>query len=731
MAAPSPIILRSFAGGELSPSLGARADVGKYVIALKTCRNFVVHRHGGVSNRSGTVYVGTCKTNSSNVRLIEYTSSEPGESVLIEMGNGYLRFWYQGAQVALDAGSISAYNGSTDYIEGDLVTSGGVIYYCKLAVTGTAPGNTTYWYPQTNDILEVPTIFTAVHETKVTQSGQVITFTHPSKNPYDLFFEDITTWRMIKLVTTPQVTPPQSPTLNAGSGARKFGYVITAAHPLTYEESEPSAQVISAAAADPTTATPHTIGWASLSIDGEPCTEYYIYCDPYGNGTYGYIGTATDTTTFYNPGLVPDFSQTPPKARDLFESNTVYPATCGYYQQRRWFGKFPEGADTIVGSRVGFPNNFGISSPLQDDDAITARIAGNNHHAVQWLIALKDLLVMTDGGEWRMIGSGGVITPNTIGFDQETYVGADPTVRPVVIGNNVVYLQARGSIVRDLRFDQAVEGLAGRDLTLYANHLFDGYTIDAITYQQTPDSILWCVRSDGTLLGLTYLHEQDVWAWHRHDTSGNIEDVCAVPEPGEDALYMLVARSVGNATVRYIEKLNPRTVLDAETEGVFLDAALTYSGAAVTSVSGLDHLNAKVVGMVGDGEYLGTATVTGGSVSLGGSYSYVVVGLPYNADIETLDLDANGSQIRDQRKRVQSVTLLLDNSSRQFQAGPTVGTLRRYSQPNTDPITKQFTGQAEIVITAKFNSSGRVFIRQDYPLPITILGLIPRVELGE
>ena len=72
---------------------------------------------------------------------------------------------------------------------------------------------------------------------------------------------------------------------------------------------------------------------------------------------------------------------------------------------------------------------------------------------------------MTDGGEWRMIGAGGIIAPNTITFDQETYVGVSPTVRPVVVGNSVLYLQARDSIIRDLRFEQEVEGLAGRDLT--------------------------------------------------------------------------------------------------------------------------------------------------------------------------------------------------------------------------------------------------------------------------
>ena len=30
------------------------------------------------------------------------------------------------------------------------------------------------------------------------------------------------------------------------------------------------------------------------------------------------------------------------------------------------------------------------------------------------------------------------------------------------------------------------------------------------------DSIYWAVRTDGTLLGMTYQREEDIIAWHRH-----------------------------------------------------------------------------------------------------------------------------------------------------------------------------------------------------------------------
>src|SRR6185369_118971 len=118
---------------------------------------------------------------------------------------------------------------------------------------------------------------------------------------------------------------------------------------------------------------------------------------------------------------------------------------------------------------------------------------------------------------------------------------------PVVVGNAIVYVQTPGTIVRDLAFNQQVEGFAGRDLSLYSAHRFDGHEIERLAYQPTPHSIVWAVRSDGTLLGLTYLADQDVWGWHRHDTAaaGRFEDVVMVPEPGEDVVYVLVRRTIG------------------------------------------------------------------------------------------------------------------------------------------------------------------------------------------
>lgn len=740
-------LTRSFASGELAPTIGVRADLAQYTVGLRRCRNFTIHRHGGATSRSGFRLINTCKTNSANVHLARYVSETPGESCLIEAGAGYLRFYQNGGLVTVDQGDITPWSGATAYVAGDLVTRSGVAYYCKLAHTNQVPPNSTYWHALVDDIYELPTAFSSsdTYRFKWTQSGRIITLTDKGVRVYDLVFQSLTRWVLVVLDTAPKVAAPTGLALSVpATGTRTFRYLVTAAAPDSYEESERSNIVINAACAEPTEDKPHSLTWTPVltpPVTGTASPEYYVYCDPYDNGTFGFIGTATGAAAFKNPGITPDFAITQPLPRVLFNSSDEYPSCCGYFQQRRFLGNTVNVPDAVYGSRVGFPDNFGIASPLQDDDAITFRVAGNNNHAVEWIVGLKQLILLTGGGEWAVGQPMTPLTPSEIPADQETYVGISPTVRPVVVGNSIIYLQARGAIVRDLQFSQDVEGLAGRDLTVFASHLFDGYAIEDLDYAQTPNSIVWAVRSDGTLLGLTYNREQDLMAWHRHDTRlGQFERVCVVPEAGEDVVYVVVRRTINGSVVRTIEKLERRTILDWDTDAFSVDSGLTYSGSPISTITGLDHLEGEVVAVVGDGRVLYNGDpdgddadnwrVSGGQIALGGLYSVVHAGLRFLPELQTLDLDAGGSDMRPKKKRLAGVNVVLDNSSRTFMAGPNEDTLTQYRRDTIDSSAKSFSGEVEMSVYSEWEKEGRVFIRQTEPLPITILGIVPSMEIG-
>jgi hypothetical protein len=738
------VIQRSFGGGELAPALHARADQVKYATGLKTCRNFLVMRSGGAANRAGTRFIQACKTASPEVQILPYYSENAGESLLIEAGATYLRFYKNGGQV--DVVAPAAWAVGTPYVNGDIVQDVGINYYAIIASLGAVPAaNPAIWYPMPGNRLELPSPFPDLFYWS--QSGRTITMTHVDVQPYELTFVELTRWTLKKVDTKPTVTPPLNVALTpGGAGTRRFAYVVTAAG-ADYEESEASGQVINAACAAPTPDAPHVITWDPVA--GSP--EYYVYGDPYFNNTYGFLGTATGQTTFRDVGFVPDFTITPPIARVLFATVNNFPKVSASYQQRRFFGHTKASPDRIDGSRIGFPVNFGISSPLQDDDALTFRLAANQHQPIRHLVGVKQLVVLTDAGEWNVRGGqDGVLTPSAINADQQTYAGCSD-IRPVVIGNSIIYVQARGSILRDLRFDIEVEGLAGRDLTVFSSHLFDGRTIRRLDYAQVPHSIVWAVRDDGVLLGMTYIRELDVWGWHRHDTnqpdgtSGFFWDVCVVPEAAGDVVYFIVRRTIDGNTVRYIEKLEKREIDVAlfDAQAFFVDAGLSYSGAPANNVTGLQHLEGQVCAVLGDGAVIyngdpagaqaANFTVTAGGtfpVDFPASYANIHVGLRIIADLETLDLDVEGGNVRDKMKGVGPVQLLIDRSSRTFQAGPDSAHLRAYAPPTWEPGADEFTGQVEISPTKVLNKYGRVFVRQSDPLPLTILGIIPNVELG-
>jgi hypothetical protein len=104
----------------------------------------------------------------------------------------------------------------------------------------------------------------------------------------------------------------------------------------------------------------------------------------------------------------------------------------------------------------------------------------------------------------------------------------------------------------------------------------------AVDFQQNPDSIVWCVRDDGVLLGLSYLREHQIWGWHRHVTDGRFVSVCVVPEGDEDVLYVIVERKIQNVLRYYIERLAYR-VDDVPAGMFYVDSGLTYDG---TNING-------------------------------------------------------------------------------------------------------------------------------------------------
>lgn len=562
------IAIRSLSGGELSPALYARSDIVKYQTGLRACRNFIIQKQGGAANRPGLQFITEVKDSTDTTRLFPFVFNAD-QTYAIEAGDKYFRFIRDGAQIVVSG--VSAWSGATAYVIGDLVSVAGVNYYCIQGHTNKAPATEpTYWYALTGSIYEIPTPYdkTNLFEIKYIQSADVITITHPTYVPRETYRTGHTAWTISEISFSPSVTAPTNVSVSGAGGAKTFEYHVTAVHPDTFEESLAGTDS-TASLADPSSGSPHTITWDAVS----GISQYNVY--QVFNGQASYVGIA-GTNSFTNTGITPDYLDSPPTARNPFVGAGNYPSTCAYIQQRLALANTDNETEKVWLSRSANFKNFTISSPIADDDAVTFNIAGRQVNAVQHILDVGKMVLLSSGGEWEILGDDtGIITPGGVNPKQISYYGSSE-IAPLVIGNSVLFVQARKTIIRDL-YDDVVEGIGGSDLTIFSSHLFEGKTVVAWAYQQIPNSIVWVVMSDGSLLGLTYLRDHKVWAWHRHDTDGDFKDVIAIPEGSEDSVYVIVERVINGTTKKYIERMYSRHSDDI-VDAVFLDSALTIDG---------------------------------------------------------------------------------------------------------------------------------------------------------
>lgn len=456
------------------------------------------------------------------------------------------------------------------------------------------------------------------------------------------------------------------------------------------------------------------------------------------SGTYkeGYVkitaftsATAVSATVQADLGAV---SATKQWAEGAWSAVRGWPSCVVFYQDRLVFANSPSDPQTVWLSRTGDYTNFGRSAPVVDDDGITAPLVSRQVNAIRSMVSLGDIIGLTAGGEWK-IGPAGTetIAPTSISARQQGYRGAAVS-DPVIVGNRIVYVQEMGSTVRDLGYRLDVDSYTGDDLSVMANHLFRRHEILQIAYQQEPDSVVWCVRDDGVLLGLTYLREQEVFAWHRHDTDGLFESVCTIPGQERDEAWFIVNRTVGGQIRRYVERLSDRLPTSDIKDAFFVDCGLTYDGSPATVISGLDHLEGKTVAILADGNVIKPQAVFGGEVTLSPAASKVHIGLPYTSDLETLNIELNPGDgtVQGRKKRIAAVLLRL-LETRGAMVGPSFDKLNELKMRATEgwgePID-MFTGDKKINISAGWSTEGRVCIRMAEPLPITVLAVVPQVD---
>lgn len=417
-----------------------------------------------------------------------------------------------------------------------------------------------------------------------------------------------------------------------------------------------------------------------------------------------------------------------------------YPQTLCFFQDRLCFGGTKKQPYMVWMSRTGDYGNFSVekaSGTVTDDSAVALAFVSRKQFKILHLIASTDLIVLTAGNEWTVSGSD-TVTPSKAVPKMQTTRGCS-TVEPLMIGGRIVFVQGRGSTVRDMAYSYETDSYGGNDLTLLAKHIIENVQIVDSAYKQEPDSTIYFVRSDGSMACLSYIMEQKVYAWSTIETQGKIESVAAVQEGDEDIIYLVVKREINGVTVRNIEYLakNPAKSNNPD-DYIMLDNAIEYSTAekssGETEIDAAELAGEKVT-VIGDGRmYSGLTVSQDGTVTLPAAVQHAFIGLPYKSIVElpNVEIKTGDGTMQGRKKQISNCILRLSNSLGGM-VGPDINTLdlMNFDEQNAVSDIKLFTGDKHMTLPiGGFNNEGRVIIVTDEPYPFNLLAVVREVSFG-
>ena len=479
-----------------------------------------------------------------------------------------------------------------------------------------------------------------------------------------------------------------------------------------------------------------------------------------------------------------------------WSSTRGFPRAVGLYEQRLIFGGTSTEPQTLWMSEVGIFTSFGIGSG--DSDALNLIISSNEVNQINWMRTSRSLIVGTSGSEVTIdSGSAGPITPSSRKSFTRTYYGSK-IQQTVAVGGEILFVQQTEKKIRSFRFDFNIDNYTGDDLLILNEHMPE-VGIKEVAYAQEPDSNIFAVLNDGSMLVGTYVREQKVLGWTRYTTNGLYESVQSITENGVDAVYVMVNRTINGSTARYVEIFDTGDGVDNLDS--FIDSSLTYSlpkiitgitaaspavvtstahgfsnadtikiidvvgmtelnnrtfivanktantfeltsedssaytayssgGEAhetVTVISGLDHLEGKIIQLRDDGAVHPDKTVYSGSVTLDSAAIEVVARLSYTTTIETLDLEYTIGQgsMQGQRSRFTIPILKLYRSTLPIVNGEFIPS--RSAAFDMDEKVPLFSGTVKYR-NLNWDDKLGLTITLSEPLPLTLIGIFGVVE---
>lgn len=599
--------INAFTSGEITPRLKGRGDTAQYAIAAETMRNFVVMPQGGVTRRPGTLFAALVGNQSYKVRLIEFIFSTV-QSYVLELGELYARFYMNDAQIV--SGSpvqlTTPWHASETAAIG-FTQSADTLYLCHGSYqqrTITRSSHTS-WSIQTLTALDGPYLPQGI-------AGVVMTFGG----------------------TTGSISVSISATtgVNGGAGfkATDVGRAIRVKIVALW------AWLRITAWTDSTHVTATVQGNVNIGaigfLDGAPWTAntyfpvaaivtnggqaYQVVQAGYSNSSGGPTGTGTSIA---DNSVIWKSIPAPPNTTANFRlgkwsDTTGWPSYAMFWQNRLVFAGTNDQPGAIEASVSGDFTNFAESNSdgtVVASNALSWVISSDQVDAIRWLKGAgssqsMQLGIGTSGGENIMQPATNTqaLSPSNVQVYPETNSGAVANVRALRIGKSVLFWNRSGRKLIDWIFQWAANGYVGQDRTVFAEHVSRG-GIAWQAYQAQPHSVLWCGRNDGALIGLTYLPEQNVVAWHQHQLGGNyyggipiVESGCCKPSTDGtyDELWLSVLRTINGTPTRTVEVMMPYFDAQPVEQAFYVDCGLSNgatSPAATMTLSGLANIALK------------------------------------------------------------------------------------------------------------------------------------------
>jgi hypothetical protein len=764
------LALTSFVSGEFGNKLTGRTDFEKYSSAAKTMENFLVHPQGAATRRVGTQYIASVKTASLKTRLIPFEFSTT-QTYILEFGNTYIRFYKDKGQI-LDSGS--AYEISSPYLTAELfdikfAQSADVMYIThpnhevmKLSRTGHTSWTLT-------EVVFVDGPYLAENTTAVTMTPGATTGDDQTLTASSSTFASTDVGRLINFsdgyakvrsYTSGTVVKIDIKDDFSGTGATatwKLGaFSDTTGHPSCVSFFEQ--RLVFAA----TTGEPQTIYFSKAGdyenfLAGTNDADSMIYTIAANQvNVIRYlkaqrtlvIGTTAAEYTVSADGT--DASITPSnitiKRQSSYGSANVDAITAGnavlfLQKAKRKIRELAYNFDTdsyvapdltILNDSVtktGITQMEWQQEPdnilwcVRDDGQLAALTYQRSENVVSWHrhiiggIGQECTITVSD---YANIAAGTKLIFTKSNGEEVTFTCQGAGSSPTPETNKFFHNESNDTTADNIY----------TAINLHADFVVSNPSAAIVTVREASHSatgFLTCKSFDTTRLTV------------QNESAAVVESIASISGTlNEDELWIIVKRVVDGSTVRYIEVFSDFDFDETDSTAFkFLDSHLTYSGSSTSSLSGLSHLEGQTVSVLADGSVHDNKVVSSGAITLDRSVTSAVVGLAYNSVLQTMRIEGGAAEGTSQgkTKRISKVVLRLFETVG-VKVGPSLTNLeqipfRTTSSDLSTPVSTLIEGDKEIEFNDDFNSDGYIFIKQEQPLPCSLLAIYPTLVISD